>query len=628
MRTNLPVTQREYILPDGMTIVSRTDTKGRMTHINADFVEASGFDEDELIGQPHNLVRHPDMPEEAFADLWQTLKLGRPWTGIVKNRRKNGDHYWVVANATPLTEGDQVTGYMSVRTRPTREQVAAADAAYKLFKSGQAGHLGIREGRVVVVGGFGAMLRKPFEALGNLGLSFKFSLLAAGALLTCGAAAAATALQAWPLAAAAGGLGLATLGFGLKLVGRLRRQLVESAQHLDNFSQGQFDGVVDARGHDELAHALLALKRVQTRVGFEFNDAKRRAIEIEAQRRAESEVAQEVGEAVDAATRGNLSLRVPLEGKSAFYAELCGNFNQLLDTVSTTLLEVRNAADQLTAASGQVSQTSQSLSQGASQQAATVEQTTASLQEIAASVKQNSESATVTDGIATKAAGEAMEGGQAVSQTADAMKSIATKISIIDDIAYQTNLLALNAAIEAARAGEHGKGFAVVAAEVRKLAERSQVAAQEIGALASNSVNLAERAGTLLSAMLPGINRTSELVQEIAAASGEQSQSVGQITVAMNHLSSTTQQTASASEQLSATAEQLNAQAAQLQETVRFFTLTEEGPAQKRTQPVGRRTSQAATERATPHDTNTADQPAPRSRARVQALDEEHFTSF
>ncbi|WP_291830300.1 methyl-accepting chemotaxis protein, partial [Bosea sp. (in: a-proteobacteria)] len=187
--------------------------------------------------------------------------------------------------------------------------------------------------------------------------------------------------------------------------------------------------------------------------------------------------------------------------------------------------------------------------------------------------------ATVTDGIATKAAREALDGGSAVTQTVDAMKSIATKIGIIDDIAYQTNLLALNAAIEAARAGEHGKGFAVVAAEVRKLAERSQVAAQEIGNLATHSVGLAEKAGSLLTAMVPSINRTSELVQEIAAASGEQSDGVTQITGAMNHLSSSTQQTAAASREMSATAEELSSQAAQLQELMAFFRLAEVRPA-------------------------------------------------
>jgi methyl-accepting chemotaxis protein len=188
-------------------------------------------------------------------------------------------------------------------------------------------------------------------------------------------------------------------------------------------------------------------------------------------------------------------------------------------------------------------------------------------------VKQNADNAGITDRMAGQAAREAAEGGRAVGSTVDAMKSIATKIGIIDDIAYQTNLLALNAAIEAARAGEHGKGFAVVAAEVRKLAERSQVAAHEISQLAGSSVTLAEKAGTLLSGMLPSINKTSELVQEIAAASSEQSGGVAQITSAMDHLNTATQQNASASEELSATAEELAAQATQLQELMAFFRL-------------------------------------------------------
>jgi methyl-accepting chemotaxis protein len=183
--------------------------------------------------------------------------------------------------------------------------------------------------------------------------------------------------------------------------------------------------------------------------------------------------------------------------------------------------------------------------------------------------------------MATKASKEAGEGGQAVTQTVSAMKQIAQKISIVDDIAYQTNLLALNAAIEAARAGEHGKGFAVVAAEVRKLAERSQEAAKEIGDLAGNSVSTAERAGKLLDEIVPSIQKTSELVQEIAAASQEQSQSVTQIGGAMGQLSKATQQNASASEQLAATAEELSGQAAQLQESVAFFSLGEDAPVKK-----------------------------------------------
>jgi methyl-accepting chemotaxis protein len=160
-----------------------------------------------------------------------------------------------------------------------------------------------------------------------------------------------------------------------------------------------------------------------------------------------------------------------------------------------------------------------------------------------------------------------------VSATVEAMKAIADKIAIIDDIAYQTNLLALNAAIEAARAGEHGKGFAVVAAEVRKLAERSQFASHEIGELAGASVKTAERAGQLLQEMVPNIRRTADLVQEIAAASDEQAQSAGQVSVAMAQINQATQQNASAAEELSATAEEMSGQAQQLQQLMAMFHL-------------------------------------------------------
>jgi methyl-accepting chemotaxis protein len=187
------------------------------------------------------------------------------------------------------------------------------------------------------------------------------------------------------------------------------------------------------------------------------------------------------------------------------------------------------------------------------------------------SVNHNSDNAKVTGGMASQASNDAREGGVAVSATVAAMKQIASKIGIVDDIAYQTNLLALNAAIEAARAGEHGKGFAVVAAEVRKLAERSQAAAKEISELAASSVSTAERAGRMLGDIVPGIQKTSELVQEIAAASAEQSAAVSQIGGAMGQLSRTTQQTASASQELAATSEELSGQAQQLQASVGFF---------------------------------------------------------
>ncbi|AGX87874.1 methyl-accepting chemotaxis protein [Candidatus Symbiobacter mobilis] len=324
----------------------------------------------------------------------------------------------------------------------------------------------------------------------------------------------------------------------------------------------------------------------------------------------------ELANIVAAAGVGDFSRRIRVEGKTDFIADLSVGMNELLqtteqgltdvarvlaalaegdltqrisgsyaglfgkvkDSVNTTvenltqvISEVRAAADALSGAANQVSSTAQSLSQAASEQAAGVEQTTGSINVMSSSIAQNSDNARVTDNMATQTTKEAVEGGEAVSSTVQAMKQIASKIGIVDDIAYQTNLLALNAAIEAARAGEHGKGFAVVAAEVRKLAERSQEAAKEIGELARDSVVTAERAGSLLDAIVPSIRKTSELVQEIAAASSEQSDTVTKVGKAMNQLSTSTQHNAAASEELAATSEELSGQAEQLQQSIQFF---------------------------------------------------------
>ncbi len=261
---------------------------------------------------------------------------------------------------------------------------------------------------------------------------------------------------------------------------------------------------------------------------------------------------------------------------------LLSAMQRMMVKLSQIIEDVRGATDNISSASEQVSSTAMSLSQATTEQAASVEETGASVEEMSASISQNTDNAKVTDGMATQAARQANEGGEAVRETVSAMKQIANKIGIIDDIAYQTNMLALNAAIEAARAGEHGKGFAVVAAEVRKLAERSQVAAQEIGEVASSSVELAERAGSLLDEMVPAINKTSDLVQEISASSEEQGSGVAQINTAMTQMNTITQQNASSSEELAATAEEMSSQADQLQETMLFFVTDDTGkPAAK-----------------------------------------------
>ncbi|MBK7002593.1 MAG: methyl-accepting chemotaxis protein [Rhodoferax sp.] len=283
---------------------------------------------------------------------------------------------------------------------------------------------------------------------------------------------------------------------------------------------------------------------------------------------------QELQTVLNAMEVGDLtqSMKRSYEGT---WDELKSASNNMLKRLVQVVSDVNAGAQALASASEEVSTTAQALSQAASEQAAGVEETSASIEQMTSSIAQNTENAKVTEGMASRAAKDAADGGESVNATVAAMKQIAKKIRIIDDIAAQTNLLALNAAIEAARAGDHGKGFAVVAAEVRKLAERSQVAAQEIGEVATNSVELAEKAGKLLEQMVPSIRKTADLVQEIAAASNEQSSGVGQINSAMSQLNQTTQQNASSSEELAATSEEMSSQAEQLQNTMAFFKLVD-----------------------------------------------------
>ncbi|OHZ35949.1 chemotaxis protein [Agrobacterium vitis] len=256
--------------------------------------------------------------------------------------------------------------------------------------------------------------------------------------------------------------------------------------------------------------------------------------------------------------------------------------NSLVDNLTAFATGVASAADQVTSGSQALSSTSEQLSQGATEQASAAEEASASMEQMAANIKQTADNASQTEKIARQSAKDAELSGEAVDKAVNAMRTIAEKISIVQEIARQTDLLALNAAVEAARAGEHGKGFAVVASEVRKLAERSQAAAGEISGLSSETVKAATSAGEMLHRLVPDIRKTAELVTEISASCREQDLGASQINEAIQQLDQVTQHNASASEEMSATSEELASQAEELQSSLTFFQTSDNGDSQAR----------------------------------------------
>lgn len=267
---------------------------------------------------------------------------------------------------------------------------------------------------------------------------------------------------------------------------------------------------------------------------------------------------------------GDLRIQIKVTSKDEV-GILSQSAKTMVDSLTVIVSDILAAADGLASGSEEVSATAQGMSQGASEQAASLEETSATLEQVTATVEQNAQNARQTETIATKTASDAEEGGKAVRETVEAMKKIAEKVTIIEDIAYKTNLLALNAALEAARAGEYGRGFAVVASEVRQLAERSQESAGDISVMATNSVAVAEKAGRLIGEIIPSIRKTADLVQEIAAASDEQKRGIEQVNTAMRQLDSVSQQNASSAEELASTSEEMSSQAQELAQSMGFF---------------------------------------------------------
>ncbi len=556
---------------------------GTILSANENFCKVMGYAEDEIRGKHHSMFAAGGYAStQEYKNFWAKLNRGEFDSGEYKRVGKGGKEVWIQASYNPI---------LGLDGKPTKVVKYATDITQEKLRNANF------EGQLSAIG--------KAQAVIEFGMD--------GRVLT------------------ANENFLATFGYGLSEIrGQHHAMFVEpsyrdSAEYRlfwEKLGRGEYDAGRYKRvgkGVKEIwiqasYNPILDMNGKPFKIVKYATDV---TDEVKAGLMLNAAVAQ-VQDVAEAAQKGDLSKRISLDGKAGQIASLCVGVNALMDTnadmfadigrlfsglaagdltqritrdvqgvfaqvkrdansgcdqLATVIGQVHTATQALTSAAGQVSSTAQSLSISASEQAASVETASSSIGSMAASIAQNRDNANVTDSIAAKASKEAVDGGAAVTQTVGAMKQIAQKISIIDDIAYQTNLLALNAAIEAARAGEHGKGFAVVAAEVRKLAERSQEAAKEIGDLASNSVSTAERAGKLLDEIVPSIQKTSGLVQEISIASQEQNQSAKEIDGIMSQLNQATQQNASASEQLAATSEELSGQAMELQSAIAFFNL-------------------------------------------------------
>ena len=274
MRSNLPVTGIEYRMEAGQSIVSKTDTKGRITYVNPSFIEVSGFTEDELLGKPHNIVRHPDMPPEAFADLWQTLKAGQPWTGMVKNRRKNGDFYWVVANVVPVKEAGRVIGYMSVRTAPTREQVARAAELYRKFRAGEQGAMTIRGGRAARTGPAARLAGMRRLPLGRL-----LGLVMGGQAILLGALGVAADGALWRALAGCGVLATLLAWAGLR--GAILAPLRQATAAVHALAGGDLSHLPETSRSDEFGQLLRALRQLNINLQAIVGDVRSNVRSIE-----------------------------------------------------------------------------------------------------------------------------------------------------------------------------------------------------------------------------------------------------------------------------------------------------------------------------------------------------------
>ena len=525
MRKNYPITAIESKLRHDQYLISKTDLKGRFTYANPAFVEISGFSREEMMGKAHNLVRHPHMPPAAFQDLWDTLQEGKPWTGIVKNRRKDGGFYWVHALVSPIFENEVVTGYASVRVRPSEEQIRAAEALYEKINNNTLKGYTLKEGVLVPTGWRRILpwLRAPFKRS-----------LPASMLRMVNTGTLATAIMAY-------------------------------------FA---FSGGIPESYRVGVGAVLAVLLAIVYFYGWRISKGMTEPLKNAAL------IAQQIA-------AGNLLLEVHHDAKKD--SDETAHLYFCLDLMRKGLTVISSDTHAAIQATKQISELidadNQLLAERTQNQAASLQQTAASMEELTVTVQQNADNTREATNLAQNSMNTAQQGGSAVQDMVDTMqgihqsaRQIAEIVTLIEGIAFQTNILALNAAVESARAGEAGRGFAVVAGEVRNLAQRSSQAAGEIKELIEESVTRmetgvkqAEHAGTTMSDIVQSVQQVNNIIDEISVASGEQATGLHQIHQAIAQIDEATEQNTSLVSHLGGSVAELATQAELLEQAIRVL---------------------------------------------------------
>ena len=535
MRNNQPVTQNEYVLPDDEVIITHTDIASRITYANPAFVRSSEFSLEECMGQPQNIVRHPDMPAAAFADLWETIRSGKSWTGIVKNRRKSGGFYWVRANVTPMIDNGRIAGYMSVRVKAQPHEIRAAERLYAAMRTGQAGRFKIKEGRVMdtSLAGMLGRLARPTLKVGTLAV--------VGTMLALFASVAVSGAlhSGWSFTTVAGALGtVIALCNILYIQSKVVQPLAQLARGATGMMGGDTRNSIKVGGDGCVAAVAETLEQVRIKLDGVLKD--------------NVAAATHVRESVSDVVAANAAMSNRTNEHAASLEETAASLEQLTATVS------RNTDN-----SSQAAKLAQDSSQATSRGREVVSEMFATMNAIA-----------------------------------ESSQRIGEIVGIIDGIAFQTNLLALNAAVEAARAGEQGRGFAVVAQEVGSLAKRSAASARQIKELIETSRDTVSRGSSLASQaeqsmeqVVQSVQRVTGVIAEIENASREQYAGIEQINKAVTQMDAITQEDAHMAQQLMTTAEGLQAQSRYMLTAISAFSMHLRADDSQTTRPRQQRTS-------------------------------------